>query len=108
MRVPPMLEPQARAAAGAPRPARIRDADDDFLAFLEVAAEDLGEIAIGDTGLHDHGRRLPALSQIEDAARGRALPRKLRIRQLRIVLGALRGRENGPDLVARGLPDALG
>src|SRR5882724_11873872 len=106
MRGPPMLEAQARAAVRAPRTLRVCDAQEHFLPFLEVAAEDLGEVAVGEAGLHGDGSRLTRVTVAEDATRERALTRQLRVRQLRVVLRALGGSENGTDLLARGFANA--
>src|SRR6266487_1847746 len=86
MRGPPMLEAQARTAGRASRTFRVRDAQEHFLSFLEVAPGVRGE----------------------DAPRERALPGQLRVRQLRVVLGALLRGENGADLLAGGLANAGG
>src|ERR1700682_3091066 len=109
MRLPPMLEPQARGAARTSWrcAAGRRSPDDDFLAFFELASEDFGEVAVGNAELEADGRRLAARVQDENAPRHRALPRELGVGQLRVVLGTLLCREDGADLAARGLADAL-
>src|SRR6266536_4604252 len=108
MRGLPMLEAQARTAGRASRPFRVRDAQEHFLAFLEAAPEDFGEVAVGDAELHGDGTRLARGVRGEDAPGERALPGQLRVRELRVVLGALLRGENGADLLARGLANARG
>src|ERR1700694_4010269 len=109
MRLPPMLEPEARGAALASGGSLgIAGSGDDLLAFLELASEDLGKVAVGDAELEGDGSRLAVRADGEHAPRSRALPRHLRVGQLRVVLGALLQREERADLAARGFPDALG
>src|SRR4030095_5978063 len=108
MRGLPMLEAQPRTAVRVPRAFGVGDPQQNFLSFLEVAAEDLGEVAVGDADLHGDGSRLALRARDEDATRERALTRQLRLGQVRVVLGSLLGRENGADLLAIGLTNARG
>src|SRR5437867_10064729 len=108
MRGPPMLEAEARTAVRPACPFGVGDPQEHFLSFLEIAAHDLREVAVRDADLHGDGCGLPRRTRDEDTARERALPRQLGIRQLRVVLRPLLRRENGADLLARGLTDPRG
>src|SRR5215475_14843432 len=107
MRVVSTLEPQARPAVRPSAAPCVRRARQHLLSFLHVAAHNLREGAVAHPGLHGDGRGLARRPQHEETAREGALARKLRVGQLDVVLGALGWGEDGADLLARRLTDAL-
>src|SRR5439155_24834898 len=104
------LEPQARAgaAAAAALLGAARGADDDFLAFLEVAPEDLGRRAVADAEREAHGLQLLTVHDVDTAGRAGA-PATLGAALARahlVVFRALLGREHLADAAARRLTES--
>src|SRR2546425_4804604 len=104
----PTSEPQARAgaAAGAALLAA-RGADDDLLAFLDVAAQDFGRRPVADAEREAERLQLLAVHDVDAAGRGGpgAAAAALAGAHL-VVLGALLGGEDLADADAGGLADA--
>src|SRR4029450_5035191 len=106
----PRLQPRARAGAAAARLLGAADgADDDLLAFLELAAEDLGRVAVADAEREVHGLELLAVHHVHAAGRAdvAALAAAAALARAHlVVLRALLGREHLADTRARGFTDA--
>src|SRR5882672_11741777 len=106
MRALPTLEPQPWAVAWPPGGARVCRAHEDLLALLEVGGEHFGEAAVGDAEPHRDGRGLGVGPEDEDAPRD-GLADRTGVGHLQVVLGTLLGRQDAPDLLARGLTNPL-
>src|SRR5262245_33319923 len=107
MRMVPTLEPQAWPAVRRRAAARVRRAYQNLLTFLHVAAHDLREGTVAHPGLHGDGHGVARGPRHEETAREGALAREQCVGQLGVVLGALGRGEDGADLLARRLTDAL-
>src|SRR5688572_16256484 len=112
----PASEAQPRTAAGtaaltaaltATGPTTLTgDADDDLLAFLEIAALDLRRRAVRDAERDLDGDRLAVRPADEHASRGAGAPFRGGASHL-VVLGLLLRREERANLLPRGFADGL-
>src|SRR5438046_1519838 len=108
MSVWPMAVSESGAAGRFGRARALSRAGDDFLAFLQLAAGDLGERPIRDAELGGDGLALAVrVGDEHTPGAGNAAPAGGLLSHLLIVLRALLRRPNGADLLTAGLPDLL-